>query len=88
MLLSQSNPWFNVTVPAPATSGRLEGLEYFTRYELIVHGYTIAGIGVGEWRTVQTEEDGEHFKCLLSVLGLILIKFERKKNQDFENRSR
>ena len=54
-----SNPWQSFNFTVSARSGELTGLRQFTRYELMLHGFTNAGEGVGKWMQVKTKEGGK-----------------------------
>ena len=54
-----SGPWQSFNFSVSSRTGEITGLNQFTRYELMLHGFTNAGEGVGKWLQVKTKEGGK-----------------------------
>ena len=54
--------WNSSNFPANCYSGIIKNLKKFSRYEVMVHGYTSGGEGPGIWMQLMTDEDGKYLK--------------------------
>ena len=54
-----AHPWQSFNFTVSTRSGELTGLKQFTRYELMLYGFTNAGEGVGKWMQLKTKEGGK-----------------------------